>query len=65
VAPLPVPDEIVRFDNWILLGVTLSFVWLTARGTHLPRSLGGLFLLAYGVYLASQFIGFSGMQGAG
>lgn len=73
VAPLPVPDEIVHFDNWILLGVTLSFVWLTARGTRLPRSLGGLFLLAYGVYLASQFIGlsggfsggFSGMQGAG
>jgi len=65
VAPLPVPDEIIRFDNWVLLGVTLGFVLLTARGTRIPRSLGALFLLGYGAYLASQFIGISGVNGAG
>ena len=65
VVPLPIPDEIVHFDNWVLLGVTLAFVWLTVHGTRLPRPLGGLFLLTYGVYLTSQFIGLPGVQGAG
>ncbi|MGB1547006.1 MAG: calcium/sodium antiporter [Alphaproteobacteria bacterium] len=65
VAPLPVPDEIVRFDNWVLLGVTVGFCWLAARGGGFSRPLSGLFLLAYAVYLASQFIGFSGLAAAG
>ncbi|MCE2509730.1 MAG: calcium/sodium antiporter [Alphaproteobacteria bacterium] len=65
VVPLPVPEEIVRFDNWAMLGVTLAFVWLAVRGSGFSRPLCGLFLLAYGVYLATQFVGFSGVELAG
>ena len=65
VAPLPVVDEIIHFDNWILLGVTLCFVLLTALGTRIPRAVGGLFLLAYAAYITLQFVGFSGVNAIG
>lgn len=62
VTPLPVPEEIIHFDNWVLLAVTLCFVLLTSRATHIPRAVGAVFLIAYAAYLASQFIGLSGVN---
>ena len=65
VAPLPVVDEIIHFDNWALVGITLCFVLLTSLGTRIPRAVGGLFLLAYAAYITLQFVGFSGVTAIG
>lgn len=57
VAPIPIGPEIIRFDNWVLLATTLLFVLLMFQGRRLARSLGGLFLIAYALYIGSLAAG--------
>lgn len=60
--PVEVPSQIVHFDLWVMLGVTLAFM----GGAYLLRRVGRLtalvYLLGYGAYVAAQFLGMSGLQ---
>lgn len=62
VTPVDVPAEIVNFDLWFMLGVTIIFM----AGAWFLRKIGRLqalvYLLAYGSYVAAQFLGMSGLQ---
>ena len=54
IKEIPVAEqapELVRFDMWITLAVTLFFAAWLAAFKRVPRPLGGIFLLAYASYM--------------
>lgn len=55
VSPLPVPDLLLSFDLWVLLGVTALLLPLMLTGGRLCRWEGGALVFLYAVYLAFQF----------
>ncbi len=55
VTPLPVPDEVMRFDIWVLLGVTGLAVGLALSGARLVRPVGAALLLGYAAFIAAQY----------
>ncbi len=58
---LAIPAGVAAFDLWVMLGVTVFFlVWIVRRGT-IGRAMGAVFLLAYGAYVASRYLGFSAL----
>jgi cation:H+ antiporter len=58
IRTLPVPDQVLRVDYWVMLAVTV-LVYLFARmgGYRLQRWHGALLLLIYVVYTAWLFVG--------
>ncbi|MFQ5956088.1 MAG: hypothetical protein ACE5JZ_13570, partial [Kiloniellales bacterium] len=59
--PLAVPEKIVGYDLWVMLGVTVLFVAWMMFACRLGRPLALLFLAAYGAYIAVQYLGLSGV----
>ncbi len=58
---ISVPEKIVNFDLWAMLGITLAFVLLMQFFKSLGRPIGVLFLFLYAMYVACQYFGLSGM----
>ncbi|MBK8208572.1 MAG: calcium/sodium antiporter [Rhodospirillales bacterium] len=52
VQPIPIPMEIVAFDIWVMLGSAVLLVMFAMTGWRINRWEGGVFLAAYGVYIA-------------
>ena len=57
VTPLPVPDEILRFDIWVLAGVTGLAIAAMLAGVRLGRPFGIVLLLGYAAFTALQYLG--------
>ncbi|MBF0251166.1 MAG: calcium/sodium antiporter [Alphaproteobacteria bacterium] len=57
VTPLSVPGQMIAFDMWIMMAVTLVVLAYLALGLRLTRREGVLFLGAYGLYVAAQAYG--------
>jgi len=55
LSPIAVPPEIARFDVWVMTGAALLLVLFAVTGWRVNRWEGGVFLAAYGLYLAVQF----------
>lgn len=51
VQPMIVPIEIIRLDVWVLCMTTLVLIAFARSGWTLSRREGGVFLLAYAIYL--------------
>ncbi|MEF2554496.1 hypothetical protein VQ042_24885 [Aurantimonas sp. A2-1-M11] len=51
ISPTRVPQEIVIFDNLLMVGVTLIFVVFAATGLRIARREGAVLLAAYLAYL--------------
>ncbi len=60
-APLPFSDKIVSFDLWILLAATAIIIPFMLTGRRISRPEGTVLLILYVAFIASQFIGMSGM----
>lgn len=58
--PLPVPERILAFDQWMLLGTSLLLWLFLYTGRQISRIEGACLLLAYGLYLWLGFTTFSG-----
>ena len=56
VTPLPVPDEIMHVDIWILAGITGLVLAITLSGIRLGRPLGVFLLLGYAAFAAAQYL---------
>ena len=52
IAPTRVPAEIVRFDNWVMIGVSALVVAFAYTKERISRSEGGVLLLGYVAYIA-------------
>ena len=57
VTPLPVPDEILHLDIWVLAGVTGLVIAAALSGVRLGRPFGVLLLLGYAAFAAVQYLG--------
>jgi cation:H+ antiporter len=51
IAPTAMPAEMVRFDNLVMLGVSLLCLFFAWTGMRIGRREGGVLLGGYGVYL--------------
>lgn len=60
-APLPFSDKIVSFDLWILLAATAIIIPFMLTGRRISRPEGIVLLILYLSFIASQFVGMSGM----
>ena len=56
VTPLPVPDEIVHLDIWVLAGITGLVIAAMLSGFRLGRPFGVLLLLGYAAFAAVQYL---------
>lgn len=62
VVPIPVPDQILRFDVWVMLAAAIVLLPFVLHWMRLGRTIGLLFLAAYIGYIAAQFYGMSGVH---
>lgn len=60
-APLPFSDKIINFDLWILLAATAIIIPFMLSGRRISRPEGCVLLVLYVGFIASQFLGMSGM----
>jgi len=51
VRPVRIPQDVVVFDAWVLLGVTGLLLYYALTDARLSRSEGGLFLVLYATYV--------------
>ncbi|MGM0559911.1 MAG: calcium/sodium antiporter [Pseudomonadota bacterium] len=52
VKPIPVPDEIMRLDYWVLLGASLLLILAATFGLRIRRWQGAIFVILYATYLS-------------
>lgn len=57
IEPLPIGDQLMRFDLWVMLGATVILLPLMLSGKRLSRLEGGLFMAAYSAYILAQSFG--------
>ncbi len=62
VAPVPVPQQILHFDAWVMLAVAVVMLLLVMYGRPIGRLVGCVFSVVYGAYVAAQFYGLSGVH---
>lgn len=55
--PVPVPHQIMTFDIWAMLGVTIAMLALLLLRAGLPRWAGAAFLLVFVAYVGLQYYG--------
>lgn len=55
IKPIPVPQEILHLDLWLMALVTVVTLLLLRTGWRLDRREGSAMLAAYGAYIAFQF----------
>lgn len=60
-APLPFSDKIVSFDLWVLLAATALIIPFMLSGRRISRLEGTILIVLYVGFVASQFLGMSGM----
>lgn len=56
--PLPVPQRILQFDQWVMLATAVVLLLFLYTGRRLSRIEGAILLLGYLVYLTVSFTGF-------
>jgi cation:H+ antiporter len=64
ITPLPVPEQMIRFDLWVMLAATALVLPFLVRGKHFDRPLAGVFLFGYVVYIAIQHVGVGALLGS-
>jgi cation:H+ antiporter len=52
IQPIPIPEQIMRLDIWIMAGATALFLIFAATNWRLSRTEGFFMLLAYAGYIA-------------
>lgn len=51
IKPVAAPEEIVAFDNWVMLGATLLMMFFAMSGKRLSRAEGVLLAVCYALYV--------------
>ncbi len=59
VTPLPVPEQIISFDLWMMIAVTIVLVPVLRSGWRLGRVKSSVFLAVYCAYIGAQAYGVS------
>lgn len=64
VEPMQAPLQVLHFDLWIMLFVSLLMIPIFISKRPIGRILGGAFCVAYVAYVTAQFYGMSGVYAA-
>jgi cation:H+ antiporter len=56
IHPIAAPQEIVRFDNWVMLGATILMIILSATRRKLDRTEGMVMVALYCAYLPTTVL---------
>ena len=59
--PLAVPAEIIAFDLWAMLGVTIAFLAVAFLARRIGRPVAVVFLFAYAAYILALYAGVSAL----
>jgi len=51
IHPIPVPEEIIRLDIWVMLAATAGLTAVACTGWRITRREGAALVLAYGLYV--------------
>jgi cation:H+ antiporter len=51
IRPIAAPEEIVRFDNWVMLGATVLMIAFSMTHSRLSRLEGAVMVIGYAAYL--------------
>ncbi|MBT43537.1 MAG: sodium:calcium antiporter [Idiomarina sp.] len=57
--PLPVPERILQFDQWVMLGTAAILLLFLYTGRRLSRMEGGVLLAGYVAYVGLSFTAFA------
>jgi cation:H+ antiporter len=60
VKPLPVPEQFLHYDLWVMLAATIILTVFAFRCRPIGRATGLVLTLFYAIYILSLFFGFSG-----
>ncbi|MFN3959898.1 MAG: calcium/sodium antiporter [Parvularculaceae bacterium] len=52
IHPVAAPAEIIRFDNWVMLGATLLMLYFAMSKGRVSRSEGAMLALGYALYIS-------------
>ncbi len=55
IVPVQLAAEVLRFDIWVMAGVTVALILVMLSGWRISRLEGGLFLALYAAYIGIQF----------
>ncbi|MHA1154207.1 MAG: calcium/sodium antiporter, partial [Alphaproteobacteria bacterium] len=55
IAPVQLAAEVLRFDLWVMVGVTVLLFPIMMSGWRISRLEGALFLALYAAYISVQF----------
>ena len=61
VRTLPIPEQIVNYDLWIMLAAVILVTPFVYRGKQIGRLFGALLTTTYLIYMLSLYHGMSGM----
>ncbi len=64
VEPLTIPAQIVGFDIWFMLAVTIVLLATILVRRGLSRAVGAGFLVIYGIYLVAEYTGIAAAAAA-
>ena len=64
IEPMNAPTQILHFDLWIMLFVSMLMIPIFLAKKPIGRVFGGVFCLAYVAYVTAQFYGMSGVYAA-
>jgi cation:H+ antiporter len=57
VVPIPIPEQILVFDLWAMIAVTVALLFCLLFRGGLSRPVGAVFLGAFVAYTALQYYG--------
>ncbi len=61
VRPIPVPDQFLTFDLWLMLASSVVLLLFVLRGASINRMAGTVLAVGYAIYLWALFHGVSAM----
>lgn len=62
IEPIPVPQEFLSYDLWVMLGAAVLLAPFIYRGSEIGRTFGAVLTLSYAVYVWSLFNGVSAVS---
>jgi cation:H+ antiporter len=62
VKTVPIPDQIIRYDLWIMLSAAILVTPFVLRGRPISRRYGAFLTFAYLIYVLSLYHGMSGVS---
>ncbi len=65
IANVPVDPGFLKHDLWVMLAAAVCILPFALKRTQIGRGVGAVFVIAYGTYIASLYLGMAALHTAG